>query len=144
MDYEAVLILATLRESQAERLQQNPPPTAIRGPGSGPLLGQSPAIAGGRTPQVPGDTPVARPLAAGGSHLGSMKFLTLMPLPKTPCCVVPLVEEDRRPTFKCGRYSRKSTEFSKDKCPIFLQENPFAESPSRVTHLYSELLLLIL
>ena len=69
MDYEAVLILATLRESQAERLQQNPPPTAIRGPGSGPALGQSPAVAGGRTPQIPGDTPAQRssPAAAGTS-----------------------------------------------------------------------------
>lgn len=65
MDYEAVLILATLRESQAERLQQNPPPTVIRGPGSGPLLGQSPVIAGGRTPQIPGDTPAARSSAQG-------------------------------------------------------------------------------
>ncbi|KAK9828366.1 hypothetical protein WJX74_011041 [Apatococcus lobatus] len=65
MNCEAVLILATLRESQAERLQQNPPPTVIRGPGAGPLLGHSPVVAGGRTPQVPGDTPAARPSAHG-------------------------------------------------------------------------------
>ncbi len=75
MDYEAVLILATLRESQAVRLQQNPPPTAIRGPGSGPVLGQSPAVAGGRTPQVPGDTPAARTSNAGNAcRVGMMKL----------------------------------------------------------------------
>ena len=75
MDYEAVLILATLRESQAERLQQNPPPTVIRGPGSGPLLGQSPVVAGGRTPQIPGDTPAACSSAQGMIPIWAMAFV---------------------------------------------------------------------
>lgn len=83
MDYEAVLILATLRESQAERLQQNPPPTVIRGPGSGPLLGQAPVVAGGRTPQIPGDTPAARSSAQGMIPSRTMFFLH----EQTPCSI---------------------------------------------------------